>query len=889
MPRDDAYYRYLLYRRRRRNGHGTPRWLIAAGLLSALFVIMGGVVAGVGYGVYQSYADDLIPPDQAIAQLPRGGARIYDRDGKLLWEVLNPSGGRYEPVGLDKVSWYLINATVATEDASYWDNPGVNYKGLLRAGWENFSPFGEDDILEGTGGSSITQQLVKNIYFPPEKRTERSLKRKFEEVVLALELTREYPGVEGKRKILAWYLNQISFGSIYTGVEAASQGYFNKAAKDLTLAEAATLAGIPACPSCYDPIDNPAGAVERRNYVLGRMKEEGMITPEDTWIAAAQPLVTDPQPVPVDAPHFVFTYILPELEALFGKEAVEQSGLVVTTTLDLDLQKKAQQMLNEQIDTYESSCNCHNGSVVAIDPQTAELLVMVGSRDYNREDIQGQNNNALAENSPGSSFKPFTYTTAMQLLGWGPGTMILDTPLPPGYWDGKNPPRNPRGDYKGPITVRNALGNSLNIPAIKTLLYTSPQEDERAVVAQGKKMGITTLDRDLGPSMTVGGVDVKLLDMVYGYTVFPNLGLLKGVPTTLELPEGNRSLDPVSILKVTDRDGNVLYPLENGKPIVDRPFIQEERVAGEAEAFMITDILSDGNARCSTFGCGGLSIDRPMAIKTGTSEPFEDIRAIGDTWALAYTQEMVVGSWAGNSDNDPMTGISAASIPITTVREFLAEYHKGEPPLQFTRPAGLVKASACIPSGLKPTSTCPRRTPEDWFAEASAPKRDDDWWKVSGGRRTLVLPGDLSPFARIQAQQWGQSIGSTVNVGDRGNDGDVALAISSPAANATVTGVQIIGGRAASPGFLSYRIEYETELNPGSWTLIGNSANPVPEGPLAIWDTSPLPPGRYTLRLTLFDGERGDFTTTVTVQVGPPPPPVEPPIEPPVEIPPPEP
>jgi membrane peptidoglycan carboxypeptidase len=556
----------------------------------------------VGYGVYQSYADDLIPPEQAIAQLPRGGARIYDRDGNLLWEVLNPSGGRYEPVAYDDIHFYLKAATIATEDASYWDNPGVNYKGLVRAGWENFSPFDDEPgFLSGTGGSSITQQLVKNIYFPPEERTERSVQRKLKEVILAVELNNKY----SKEQILTWYLNQISFGSIYTGVEAASQGYFSKPAKELTLVEAATLAGIPACPSCYDPIDNPEGAVERRNYVLTRMVQEDIIDAEEAWLTAQIPLpdYLNPRPVPVEAPHFVFTYILPKLEAMFGKEAVEQDGLIVTTTLDMRLQNMAQQILNDQIDNYESSCNCHNGAVVAIDPQTAELLVMVGSRDYNREDIQGANNNALAENSPGSSFKPFTYITAFMNLGWGPGTMILDTPLPEGYWDGANPPRNPRGDYKGPITVRNALGNSLNIPAIKTLLYTSPEEDERAVVAQAKKMGITTLDKDLGPSMTVGGVDVRLLDMAYGYTVFPNLGLLKGVPTTLSgLPEGNRSLDPVAILKVTDRDGNVLYPVENGEPIADRPFLQEERVAGEAEAYMITDILSDGNARCYTTG-----------------------------------------------------------------------------------------------------------------------------------------------------------------------------------------------------------------------------------------------------------------------------------------------
>jgi membrane carboxypeptidase/penicillin-binding protein PbpC len=306
---------------------------------------------------------------------------------------------------------------------------------------------------------------------------------------------------------------------------------------------------------------------------------------------------------------------------------------------------------------------------------------------------------------------------------------------------------------------------------------------------------------------------------------------------------------------------------------------------------MITDILSDPNAQCITFGvCGALSIPgRPLAVKTGTSAPYEDNPSyIGDTWAIGYTPDLVVGSWAGNSDNEPMHNISSTNISWHTVRDFMIAFHEGKPVEQFTRPAGLVKATACIPSGLKPTRICPRRTTEDWFAEASAPKRDDDWWKIVDGRRTLVLPDNLTPFARSQAQEWASRIGGTVNIGETGGDGDVSLAITNPPANATVNGVQIIGGRAASPGFLSYRIEYQSELNPGSWTLIGNSANPVPDGPLAVWDTTPLTPGRYTLRITLLDRERGDFSTTTTLQVGPPaPPPVVPPIGPPPEAPPP--
>ncbi|MCH8994268.1 MAG: penicillin-binding protein [Chloroflexi bacterium] len=884
MARQGASSRYLAYRRRRHSSkRGMSRWLIALIVLGGLFAVATGVFAGVGYGVYRSYADDLVPPDEAIAKLPRSGARILDRDGRFLYQFIDDQSGIRQPVPVEDFWPWLVLATVAAEDASFFDNPGVNFRGLAAAAWENFSPFGDTPgFLGGRGGSSITQQLVKNVYFAPEERAERSIERKLKETVLALELTRKYE----KSEILGWYLNLISYGSIYNGAEAAAQGYFGKHAKDLTLAEAATLAAIPSCPSCYDPVNQPDAAFQQRNRVLRRMFDEGFIDGAVFFATAAEPLEVKPQRFPVRAPHFVFNVVQPELERLFGEEALRRDDLVVFTTLDLEAQSRAEAILEEWITTFESSGG-HNGAVVAINPKTAAIEVYVGSRDYFREDIDGQNDMADALNSPGSSFKPFTYVTAFMERGWGPGTMVLDTEFPAEFWDGDRPPRNPGTGFQGPITLRNALGSSLNIPAIKTIMYTGVLN----VITQARKMGISTLDEQrLGPSLTVGGVDVKLADMVYGYTVFPNLGTLKGVPTQLT-QQGSRPFDPISIVRVENRDGEVLYPIVDGKPKPDGPVVQEEQVAPAQETYLINSILSDGSAQCIVFGCGGLSIPgRPLAVKTGTSEPFANSFNIGDTWAIAYTPQLVVGSWFGNADNSPMFDISSTSVSWRTVRDFMIEYHQDLPVEPFIRPDGLVTAETCVPSGLRPTNACPLTTPGDLFASASLPQADDDWWVVAEidtrtgklasdltppqfveEHRFLQLPEGLSAFERNQALEWAEQLETGVGEAptERTELSDLPIAITSPANASSVQGVVTITGRADSPDFVSYRLEFRFQGDISDWSIITESDHPVPDGTLGSWDTRLLTAGVYTVRLILVDGELGDVIARVTLLVLP--------------------
>jgi membrane peptidoglycan carboxypeptidase len=431
--------------------------------------------------------------------------------------------------------------------------------------------------------------------------------------------------------------------------------------------------------------------------------------------------------------------------------------------------------------------------------------------------------------------------------------------------------------------VRQALGNSLNIPAVKTILYNGVP----AVQAQAKKMGLTTLDRDLGPSMTVGGVDVKLLDMVFGYTVFPNLGILRGTQTTLDLPPGNRTLDPISILRVEDREGHILYPIVDGQP-AQEPKALEDRVAPATDAYLINDILSDPQDTCLTYGCGGLTIPgHQVAMKTGTSEPYDTIGLVGETWTYGYTPQIVFGTWFGNADNAPMTsGTNSYQVSAQTTRQFLIQYLADKPNEPFEQPPGLVRAVACVPSGLKPTAACPIKTAEDWYAKPLA--GDDTWWtmarvdtrtgKLAGPntpaqfveeRRYLKVPDSASAFAHDDALAWeyiaGVAPGQPPTQTD--NNSNLPLAITSPGDGDPVRGLINILGSATSPHFAAYQLEFESTANPGSWSIIGEGDTPVTNGVLGGWDTSTLVPGLYILRLSVIDRTTGEQTLQVSVLV----------------------
>ncbi len=709
-----------------------------------------GAAALFGLAKYNEFSSEVQPAEDLLRELPQGGARIYDRNGVFLYEFVDELGGLRRPVPLSEISPWLIDATIATEDNSFWTNNGLNVAGLARAAWENFSPL-EGEFLEGSGGSSITQQLAKNVYIPREERTERSPERKLKEAVIALELTEQYP----KEQILEWYLNSIPYGGIYVGVQAAAEGYFGKEAKDLTLAEAALLAGIPQQPAAYDPFQNPVLARARQSEVLDLMVRNGSISAAEAERARDEELVFQQSRFEILAPHFVLGRVAQEIKARFGERALYEGGLEVVTTIDLELQDEAHRILEGWIREYEGPSGGHNGAFYVLDPHTGEILVYIGSRDYFRDDIAGRNDNVVSLNSPGSTLKPFTFMTAF-MKGWSTGTAILDTPteiMDPAT-DEPFVPRNPGTGYQGIITADKALGNSLNVTALKTILYAGVPETIRTL----KLAGFTTLDNPAGygPALTLGGVDVTLQDLTYGYSLFATGGIMRGDETLYEYDEGERALDPAAILRVTNPMGDVVYEYE---PV-------EQRVFPESYPYLITSILSDGDNQCITFGaCGALSLPdgRPAAQKTGTSEPYDnDLRQIGETWAVGYTPHLVAGVWFGNADNAPMVNILSTSVSWRAYRDFMdfALEYLELPPDPFVRPSTVVERELCWPSGKLPTSLCPnsRRYPGlfamETLAHADEEAREmyDSWWQPAGG---TPARGDDDDRSRRQASRGG--------------------------------------------------------------------------------------------------------------------------------------
>lgn len=694
------------FRRKRVRQARTHRGNVARSRLHTLATlliigVLAGLVTGAGVALvtYRTYAHDLKSPEEAIADSTIGTSLAYDRTGQtLLYQFVDPLGGLKEPVPLSEMSPYIIAATIATEDASFYGNPGVNFKGLARAAVENLTPFGPG-FLEGSGGSSITQQLVKNIYIDRSERFDRRVQRKIKETVIALELKREYDD----NQILEWYLNTIDYANFAFGAEAAAERYFGKSSKDLTLGEAALLAGLPQAPGYYTPAipENRDRAKARQIEVLDLMIKHLdevnsipnsvdpsqpllQLTAEQLEAAKQEPLNYVENAYDIKAPHFVLLVgdqVARMCQAGLFKapgripcdKVVTQGGLRIQTTVDMGLQDIAQRIVEENIGSNEARYGGHNGSLVAMRPATGEILAYIGSRDYNRDDISGKVDIATSLQSHGSTMKMFTYLTAFE-KGWVPSTYIQDAPLYLETAQGKKQVNNWNFSHQGNITVRKALAESVNTTAVRTVMEVGM--DEMRELAH--RMGITDLRQgDCGPTITLGACEVQLLDMTLAVSTMANMGVMKGRPTSEDLPAGYRELDPVSVLKIEDNEGNVLYQYSNP---------MELRIVDPAYAYMLTDILSRDAINWSR-----LSIDRPAASKTGTSEDFRDGVVMG------YTPDLAAGVWMGNADNTAMapgTFSSAGTGPMW--RQFMTEAHAylQLPPRDFEKPADVV-TSAC--------------------------------------------------------------------------------------------------------------------------------------------------------------------------------------------------
>lgn len=500
-----------------------------------MFLAAVGIVASAARP-FVDFALNVPAPTEMANRLSRGGAKIYDRNGNLLYQFVSPTDGLRRPVPLANISPWVIAATVAVEDPTFFGNPGINVRGLARAAYENFAPW-QGELLEGSGGSSITQQLAKNTYIPIKERTERSVDRKLCEVSVALELTRRY----SKEQILEWYLNSISYGGIYVGVEAAAQGYFGKSAGELTLGEAALLAGLPQSPARYDPVRHLDAALIRRRDVLRLMVADGALTPAAADRAAAERVVVRQQRFELRAPHFVLGPVADELKRRFGADALYNDGLIVTTTLDLRVERLAERVLEEHLAANEERTNSHNGALMAVDPKTGQVLAYVGSRDYDNETILGRNDNITALNSPGSTLKPFTYMTAFA-QGWGTGTGIPDVPFTM-HDIGSNTdfsPTNPGKHCMGIATAAKGLGNSSNVTALHAILFAGVDRTVETLC----RAGYTTFrDSSLyGAALTLGGTDIRLEDSVVAYSTIATGGVLRGEQSAQVRPDGERKI-----------------------------------------------------------------------------------------------------------------------------------------------------------------------------------------------------------------------------------------------------------------------------------------------------------------------------------------------------------
>lgn len=614
------------------------------------------VVFSFSFLLFTLFKDLPSPTKLRTVELPVS-TKIFDRNGKLLYEVWAEQ--KRTPIELEDVPEYLIQATVAIEDKDFFKHRGFSYKGISRA------LFNIVFRRRLQGGSTITQQLVKTALLTPE----RTLRRKIREATLAFATEIIY----SKDEILQMYLNQVPYGGEAWGIETASEKYFGKKVNELNLAEAALLAGLPQAPTAYSPFGaHPERAKIRQEQVLRRMSEDGYISESEKLKAQNEKLVFASQKVDIKAPHFVM-YLKEILVEKYGQKMVEQGGLRVKTTLDLDLQEFAQETVASEVAKLKSS-KISNGAVLVTKPKTGEILAMVGSKNYWAEDIDGKVNVTLASRQPGSAIKPINYALGF-INGYSPATVLNDIPTcfsvpgQPLYC-----PHNFDGGYRGPMQIRFALGNSVNLPAVK-MLYLNGIEK---MVELARKMGIESFQDPAryGLSLTLGGGEVKMTEMAVAFGVFANSGI-------------RVNLNP--ILRVENYQGKVLEEFE---------VQEEERVLPVEVSYLISHILLDNNARAGVFGTSSYLVipGHAVSVKTGTTN---DRR---DNWTIGFTPSLLTVVWNGNNDNTP-TGTFGATSAAPIWNKIMREALKDEPDEWPSMPENIVGRQVCILSGKLPSES----------------------------------------------------------------------------------------------------------------------------------------------------------------------------------------
>lgn len=842
--------------------------------IAALFIIILVAVGAGSFLVYKYFSIASSLP--SVEDLKSKAAqfettRIVDRNGALLYEIIDPNGGLRTYMPLEKISPYMIAATLATEDKDYYSHPGFDPIAIARAMWANYTSGG---IV--SGASTLTQQLARSLLLTEERYTQ-SVDRKAREIVLAAEITRRYT----KDEILELYLNEYYYGKLSYGVEAAAETYFKTTAENLTLAQAAFLAGIPQSPVMYDIERNREGTMNRFQSVIVLMNE---LSNERGCIyvsTSAKPVCVDRQAAveavnemqnyqyqpPADRiqyPHWV-DYIRKQLELMYDPSTIYRSGFTVTTTLDPALQDEAQRIVKENVAALAQN-EAHNGALLAIQPKTGEILAMVGSPDFYDEQYAGQINMTIMPRQPGSAMKPLVYAAAFE-KGWTPATVIWDVPvgLPPSGVEGDPSapyePVNYDGKFHGPVSVRFALGSSYNIPAVKALQYVGIYDDPATAENDGligfsRKLGITTLTRnDYGLALSLGGGEVSLMEITNAYAVFANEGKL---------------ISPVAITKIVDFKGTLVYEYQvpEGKQVLDPDY-----------AFLMSSILTDNEARTPGFGANSvLDVGFPAAVKTGTTNDFRDNLTIG------YTPDIVVGVWVGNTDNSEMvhtTGVTGAAPIWSEFIRFANDRLTNGQPRDFVRPSTIYEKEVCAISGTEPSEQCPTRRAE-LFAHNRPPlSKEYDFWKpVEVDSWTGLLASAACPDFKKDAmtlnikdksaidwikntdegKEWAKSMGfddPIYFIPERSctvEDQRPTLLFASLRDGDTIreSPVQVYAVIKVPTDYRDYRLEWGAGNDPQDWTVL-HVGDKVSDDPIFLtdWETLPIKDQEVTLRLYL--------------------------------------
>lgn len=606
---------------------------------------------------------------ESIMTRKNEGVVLLDRDEKPFFTLYEAQTKNI--VTIDKISEDVQHAVIAVEDKDFYTHRGFSVEGFGRAIIANI----KNESLS-QGGSTISQQLVKNTLLSQDK----NFLRKYQELFLAIEIDRRY----SKEDILEMYLNVSYFGEGAFGIQDAARTYFSKDASELTLAESALMAAILPAPSALSPISgNQERAFERQKTVLSLMQQQGYITEDERLAAEEEEVEFNPssEAINIVAPHFALM-IKDELIAEYGEQEVAGSGFVVKTTLDLEGQKYAQDVVKTQVDRLTRN-DVSNGAAVVMDPTNGEILALVGSHDWSDEN-NGKINMAVRARQPGSSFKPIIYAKALEDRDITPATQIEDKEItfPGGY-----KPRNYDNRFRGKVLVRYALANSLNIPAVLIMDMVGIN----AGVEYAKSLGITSLTQEdrYGLSLVLGAAEVPLTQMTEAYAVFANEGV---------------KVKPTAILSIKDKKGKTIFEHES----------ESQRVMPRSVAFQISSILSDNRARSDTFG-GSLTLSRPAAVKTGTTENYRDALTIG------YTPQIVVGAWVGNNDNTEMDNIAGSLGAAPIWRQLMDYFSRGKPVVQFRQPDGIVKMDVCAENGLRSEVATTSAYPE-YFLPGTTPK-----------------------------------------------------------------------------------------------------------------------------------------------------------------------